>query len=234
MKYLITESQLNRVIPLSIRRRLGEIDDALYEMLYNTDIGEAVTDYDREDYIVYVMEYLYDEYFLNLKTSGGEFEALTNLFGNRIGEFWDNHHEETTLMEQRVKGDEVTPGKYLITENRLNDLVYSFLDSKDWYTKDDDGKLDISNKSDGEPVLRYRDRVTDKPTLFISEDLAREVFRLFHLGQVSGLTRIVEWFNEKYDKNLTYNNADWMMIYDEFYSDFDDDEFYYDDDDNDF
>ena len=45
MKYLITESQLNRVIPLSIRRRLGEIDDALYEMLYNTDIGEAVTDY---------------------------------------------------------------------------------------------------------------------------------------------------------------------------------------------
>ena len=124
--------------------------------------------------------------------------------------------------------------KYIITENRLNNLVYSFLDSKNWYTKDDDGKLDISNEPDGEPVLRYRDRVTDKPTLFISEDLAREVFRLFHLGQVSGLTRIVEWFNEKYDKNLTYNNADWMMIYDEFYSDFDDDEFYYDDDDNDF
>jgi len=121
MKYIITESQLNRVIPLSIRRRLGEIDDALYEMLYNTDIGEAVMDYDREDYIVYVMEYLYDEYFLNLKTSGGEFEALTNLFGNRIGEFWDNHHEETTLMEQRVKGNEVTPGKYVAhTSNPMN------------------------------------------------------------------------------------------------------------------
>ena len=52
--------------------------------------------------------------------------------------------------------------KYLITENRLNNLVYSFLDSKNWYTKDDDGKLDISNVPDGEPVLRYRDRVTDK------------------------------------------------------------------------
>ena len=230
MKYLITESQLNRVIPLSIRRRLGEIDDALYEMLYNTDIGEAVTDYDREDYIVYVMEYLYDEYFLNLKTSGGEFKALTNLFGNRIGEFWDNHHEETTLMEQRVKGDEVTPGKYLITENRLNDLVYSFLDSKDWYTKDVNGKLDISNEPNGEPVLKYR--VMDEPTLFISDDLYREIYGLFRLNEQPGLSRIVEWFNEKYDKNLTYNDADWMMIYDEFYGDdYDDDEFYYDDDD---
>ena len=121
--------------------------------------------------------------------------------------------------------------KYLITENRLNDLVYSFLDSKDWYTKDDDGKLDISNEPDGEPVLRYRD--LDKPTLFISEDLGREVFRLFHLGQFSGTARIVEWFNQKYDKNLTINDTEWMMMYDEFYND-DDDDYYYDDDDNDF
>jgi hypothetical protein len=72
---------------------LGEIDDALYEMLYNTDIGTAVTDYDREDYIEYVVEFLYDEHFLNLETSGGEYEALKSLFGNRIGEFWDNHHD---------------------------------------------------------------------------------------------------------------------------------------------
>jgi len=94
MKYIITESQLKRVIPLSLMRRLDEIDDTLYEMLYNTDIGEAVTDYDREDYIEYVMEYLYDEYFLNLETSGGEFEAFKSLFGNRIGEFWDNRQED--------------------------------------------------------------------------------------------------------------------------------------------
>jgi hypothetical protein len=46
---------------------------------------------------------------------------------------------------------------------------------------------------------------------------------------VSGLTRIVEWFNQKYDKNLTYNNTQWMMIFDEFY--YDDDEYEeYDDD----
>jgi len=94
MKYIIEESQLSRVIPVFLRRRLDEIDDTLYEMLYNTDIGEAVTDYDREDYIEYVMEYLYDEYFLNLETSGGEYEALKSLFGNRIGEFWDNRQED--------------------------------------------------------------------------------------------------------------------------------------------
>jgi hypothetical protein len=94
MKYIIAESQLNRVIPVFLRRRLDEIDDTLYEMLYNTNIGTAVTDYDREDYIEYVMEYLYDEYFLNLETSGGEYEALKSLFGNRIGEFWDNRQED--------------------------------------------------------------------------------------------------------------------------------------------
>jgi len=93
-KYIVTESQLNRVIPVFIKRRLDEIDDALYEMLYNTDIGTAVGDYDREDYIVYVVEYLYDEYFLNLETSGGEYEALKSLFGNRIGEYWDNYHDK--------------------------------------------------------------------------------------------------------------------------------------------
>ena len=93
--------------------------------------------------------------------------------------------------------------KYIITENRLNNLVYSFLDSKDWYTQDNDGKLDISNAPNGEPVLRYRDRVTDKPTLFISDDLYREIYGLFRLNEQPGLSRIVEWFNEKYDKSRT-------------------------------
>ena len=94
MKYVITESQLSKLIPAFLRRRMNEIDDTLYEMLYNTSIGTAVTDYDREDYIVYVMEYLYDEYFLNLETSGGEHNALKILFGDRIGEFWDNRQED--------------------------------------------------------------------------------------------------------------------------------------------
>ncbi len=95
MKYIISESQLNKVIPLFLRRRLDEIDDTLYEMLYNTGIGTAVTDYNREDYIEYVVEYLYDEYFSDLETSGGaKYDALKSLFGNKIGEFWDNRHED--------------------------------------------------------------------------------------------------------------------------------------------
>jgi hypothetical protein len=95
MKYIITESQLERVIPLSLMRRLNEMDDTLYEMLYNTSIGTAVTDYGREDYIEYVVEYLYDEYFSDLETSGGDkYEALKTLFKNKIGEFWDNRQED--------------------------------------------------------------------------------------------------------------------------------------------
>ena len=94
MKYIITESQLNRVIPLSIKRRLGKIDDALYEMLHNTELGTTVGSFDRDDYIDDVMEFLYDVFFPTLKTSGGEYEALKSLFGNKIGKFWDNHHDQ--------------------------------------------------------------------------------------------------------------------------------------------
>ena len=51
MRIIITETQFDRVIPTSIIRRLDKIDDDIYEMLYNTSIGAAVVDYDRDDYI---------------------------------------------------------------------------------------------------------------------------------------------------------------------------------------
>ncbi len=209
MKYLITESQLNRVIPLSIRRRLGEIDDALYEMLYNTDIGEAVTDYDREDYIVYVMEYLYDEYFLNLKTSGGEFKALTNLFGNRIGEFWDNHHEETTLMEQRVKGDEVTHGKYLITESKLDMLMTNYMDNFLASKKvSDGGDVLIIYDNLGEDY-EYEEEVSidytyDDSEMSIRMDLINVFSSMFSRDIEQTKEFIKNWFENKFNLEVGY------------------------------
>jgi len=202
MKYLITESQLNRVIPLSIRRRLGEIDDALYEMLYNTDIGEAVTDYDREDYIVYVMEYLYDEYFLNLKTSGGEFEALTNLFGNRIGEFWDNHHEETTLMEQRVKGDEVTQSKL---DMLMTNYMDNFLASK---KVSDGGDVLIIYDNLGEDY-EYEEEVSidytyDDSEMSIRMDLINVFSSMFSRDVEQTKEFIKNWFENKFNLEVGY------------------------------
>jgi hypothetical protein len=98
MRIIITETQFDRVIPTSIIRRLDKIDDDIYEMLYNTSIGAAVVDYDRDDYIYYVMDYveelLSDEYFFDVTKSGDEYDKLKSLFVNKIGEFWDGRHEE--------------------------------------------------------------------------------------------------------------------------------------------
>ncbi len=51
MKIIITESQFEQIIPNSVRRRLSEISDVLYEMLNNTDIGEEAEEYPEDDYV---------------------------------------------------------------------------------------------------------------------------------------------------------------------------------------
>ena len=92
MKYIITESQLNNVLPIVIKRRLAEMDDALYEMMYNSDIGtDDVKDYDREDYIDYVIELLFADQFLYWasQSSNEEIEnsvdILKKMFEDKIG-----------------------------------------------------------------------------------------------------------------------------------------------------
>ena len=61
MKIIITESQFEQIIPNSVRRRLSEISDVLYEMLNNTDIGEEAQEYPEDDYVDYVIEILLPE-----------------------------------------------------------------------------------------------------------------------------------------------------------------------------
>jgi len=76
------------------------MDETLYEWLYNTDVGEESENYERLDYIDYVVELLFDEYFLESAEHLTReeiveyFTALTNIFGDRIGNYWDTYHDE--------------------------------------------------------------------------------------------------------------------------------------------
>ena len=99
MKIIITEEQSNEMIPLAIRRRIPDIDETLYEWLYNTNIGDDSENYERLNYIDYVVELLFDEYFLKAAENMNQEEidkyiiALINIFGDRIGNYWDNYHD---------------------------------------------------------------------------------------------------------------------------------------------
>ena len=99
MKYLITEEQSNEMIPLAIRRRIPEMDETIYEWLYNTNVGDDSENYERLNYIDYVVELLFDEYFLKAAENMSQeeivkyFTALTNIFADRIGNYWDNYHD---------------------------------------------------------------------------------------------------------------------------------------------
>jgi hypothetical protein len=100
MKYIITEQQFNDMIPTPIRRRVSDIDDTLYEWLYNTNVGKDVDKMGKHDYIVYVVELLFEHYYLDLEREmehnevENYIDVLFNLFANKIGNFWDNHHVE--------------------------------------------------------------------------------------------------------------------------------------------
>jgi hypothetical protein len=99
MKYIITEEQSNKMVPLAIRRRVSDMDDTLYEWLYNTNVGNESENYERLNYIDYVIELLFDEYFLTYANNWTtekivtHFTALINIFGDRIGNYWDNYHD---------------------------------------------------------------------------------------------------------------------------------------------
>ena len=133
MKYIITESQLNNVLPIVIKRRLAEMDDALYEMMYNSDIGtDDVKDYDREDYIDYVIELLFADQFLYWasQSSNEEIEnsvdILKKMFEEKIGDFWDNYHDEKDSINESVDN---LKRKIKIVKKYTEDE----LSEKDWF-----------------------------------------------------------------------------------------------------
>lgn len=95
MKYLITETQMNKILPPMIRRRINDLDDSVFEMLYNTSI--EVDDFERKDYIDYIIELLFDAYFLGWAENASRkdiieyFKYLENMFGEKIGNYWDSN-----------------------------------------------------------------------------------------------------------------------------------------------
>ena len=123
--------------------------------------------------------------------------------------------------------------KYIITESRINKLVFLYLDSQNWHTWDiGDGEFNVADGEYGSDVIKFRiqfsSTVPDHEfnVIYISDDLITKIRKLFSIPDLESIKVIIDWFNKKYDKNLTMNDFEWMKSYTYYAEDEDDEENY--------
>jgi hypothetical protein len=100
--------------------------------------------------------------------------------------------------------------KYLITESRLENLIYKYLESKGLYLLStvNTHHFFYSRKSidDGEyPIISYDNKRKD---CFVSSDLVGEISSLFSIDPEYSLKVISEWVGNKLDVEIESYNSD--------------------------
>jgi hypothetical protein len=98
--------------------------------------------------------------------------------------------------------------KYIITEDRMNDLVSQFLDQYDWYAWDStgDGDLAVYDTLDDKKLFYtgyYGDSADtgeSEYSLKINRDFFDNTLNQF-FGKVLDPWSIVKWFNDKFQIN---------------------------------
>lgn len=100
--------------------------------------------------------------------------------------------------------------KYLITESRLENLIYKYLDLKDLYVVGETRNVYFfpSRKSwdDGEyPIIAYHSAHKD---CFVSSTFVEDVCSLFSIDPEYSLKVISEWVGNKLDVEIESYNSD--------------------------
>jgi hypothetical protein len=116
--------------------------------------------------------------------------------------------------------------KYIITESRLQGLIENYLDTKDWVEWDiGDGEFNLADGKYGKDLIRFRllKSVIDGlyfDIIYLNDDFVSKIRKLFSISSDrDAIIIIINWFNKKYDKNLTIDNFEWMDTEDEEYDD---------------
>jgi hypothetical protein len=114
--------------------------------------------------------------------------------------------------------------------DRMNELAFNYLNNQDWYTWDiGDGEFNVTDGEYGKDVIRYR---IQNPTvgdsfseIYLDDDFVSNIIKLFGLNPEDAVISVINWFNKKYDKNLTKDNFEWIEG-DTYYAEDDDDDDY--------
>ena len=191
MKIIISESQFEQIIPNSVRRRLSEISDVLYEMLNNTDIGEEAQEYPEDDYVDYVIEILLPEVIYDIDWSDvAEYEEIfKKLVGDKIRQFWKEQNQDS-LNE---------------SENDNNERMFEVMDDivniayGGFNITDDDSYLRIYRKDD---LVLDKNIIAQKNSwgkMFLSEDIVDELTKYFSIESREKSESVVsEYFKDRY------------------------------------
>jgi hypothetical protein len=108
--------------------------------------------------------------------------------------------------------------KYIITESRINKIVFDYLDSQPWYTWDiGDGEFNVADGEFGKDQFRFRIQYSSTMpdhsfnVLYINDGLVTQIRKLFSfLSDKDSIKIIIEWFNKEYNKSLTIDDFEWM------------------------
>jgi hypothetical protein len=234
MKYIITERQhkflIEQEIPNWFKRRFnaanmekhitnGEInyptlcDDFGDEFEYADNvISYAVGEFMTIDEDIFEDE-RYDEWEEML------IEMCKEKFGERLFEAYRTtcQDEDEMMFESNNKN------------NRINKLILNYLNGQDFkYWDQDDNEFNLSDGVNGDDVIKYRIQYSSKvpdhsfEVIYIDDDLVTRISQLFSISSEESIIEIINWFNQKYEKNLTIDNFEWM-VGDTYYAEDDED-----------
>jgi hypothetical protein len=120
--------------------------------------------------------------------------------------------------------------KFIVENSKMDTMVSQYLNSQDWRTWDiGDGEFNVADGEFGKDLIRFRiqnsSTVPDHEfnVIYLEDGLVTKINNLFGLGNENSIISIINWFNGKYDKNLTRDDFEWLDG-DTYYAE--DDEYY--------
>jgi hypothetical protein len=120
--------------------------------------------------------------------------------------------------------------KFIVENSKMETLVSQYLNSQDWKTWDiGDSEFNVADGEFGKDLIRFRIQYSSTvpdhhfDVIYLEDGLVTKIRNLFGLGNEDSIVSIINWFNEKYDKNLTRDDFEWLDS-DTYYTD-DDEEY---------
>lgn len=103
--------------------------------------------------------------------------------------------------------------KLIVENNRHYNIVSKYLDSQDWRPWDiGDGEFDVADGEHGRNLLRFRIHQSSTipdlnyNTLYVEDSLVSKIMNVFGMTANQSVLSIIDWFNKKFDYNLTIND----------------------------
>jgi hypothetical protein len=234
MKYIITERQhrflIEQEIPNWFKRRFNAANMEKHitngEINYPTLCDDFGDEFEYADNVIRyaVNEFLtIDEDIFEDERYDEWEEMLIEMCKEKFGERLFEAYRTTCQDEDEMmfESDDKT--------NRINKLILNYLNGQNLkYWDEGDSEFNLSDGVNGGYVIKYRIQYSSKvpdlsfEVIYIDDDLVTKISQLFSISSEESIREIINWFNQKYEKNLTIDNFEWMVS-DTYYAEDDED-----------